>query len=172
MLAPHEFPNESDPAMTETSAELAGAPRSPVGSGSLDRRTFLKTGVLAAGGLAVYAGEIERHWIDVHHVTVRLPNLPEAFRGFRIAHMADFHYGEYTEPTFLRSAVRAVNALRPDLIALTGDFVSSGPMARRISRQKSARSWQGCIPASAAPRVPRWNAATPGAPCSPAWTAI
>ncbi len=119
--------------MTETSAELAGAPRSPVGSGSLDRRTFLKTGVLAAGGLAVYAGEIERHWIDVHHVTVRLPNLPEAFRGFRIAHLADFHYGEYTEPTFLRSAVRAVNALRPDLIALTGDFVSSGPMARRIS---------------------------------------
>lgn len=97
------------------------------------RRTFLKAGVFAAGGLALYAGEFERHWIDVHYVDIRLTNLPEAFRGFRIAHIADFHYGEYSEPTFIRSVVRAVNALRPDLIALTGDFVSSGPMAKRIS---------------------------------------
>ncbi len=97
------------------------------------RRTFLKAGVFAAGGLALYAGEFERHWIDVHNVDIQLKNLPEAFRGFRIAHIADFHYGEYSEPTFIRSVVRAVNELRPDLIALTGDFVSSGPMARRIS---------------------------------------
>src|SRR5271154_2732151 len=83
------------------------------------RRTFLKAGVLAAGGLALYAGEIERHWIDVRQVEIRLRNMPEAFRGFRIAQMADFHYGEYSEPTFIRSVVGAVNALRPDLIALT-----------------------------------------------------
>ena len=102
-------------------------------AGQVTRRTFLKAGALAVGGLALYAGEIERHLIDVHQVEIRLANLPEAFRGFRIAHMADFHYGEYSEPTFLRSVVRRVNALRPDMIALTGDFVSAGPMMRRIS---------------------------------------
>jgi uncharacterized protein len=102
-------------------------------AGHVTRRAFLKAGVLAASGLALYAGEFERHWIDVHQVYIRLKNLPEEFRGFRIAQMADFHYGEYSEPTFIRSVVRAVNALRPDLIALTGDFISSGPMARRIS---------------------------------------
>jgi predicted MPP superfamily phosphohydrolase len=102
-------------------------------AGVVTRRAFLKAGVLAVGGLAVYAGELERHWIDVHQVSIRLKNLPEAFRGFRIAHVADFHYGEYSEPTFIRSVVRRVNALRPDLIALTGDFISSGPMVRRIS---------------------------------------
>lgn len=88
---------------------------------------------MAAGGLALYAGEVERHWPQVHQVSIRLRNLPDAFRGFRIVHMADFHYGEYTEPTFIRSVVRRVNALHPDMIALTGDFISSGPMAQRIS---------------------------------------
>jgi uncharacterized protein len=97
------------------------------------RRAFLKAGVLAAGGLAVYAGEIERHWTDIRQIEIRLRNLPGAFRGFRIAHLADFHYGEYSEPTYIRSVVRSVNALRPDMIALTGDFISFGPMARRIS---------------------------------------
>ncbi len=102
-------------------------------AGLLTRRAFLQGGVLAAGGLALYSGEIARHWVDVQHVEIRLGNLPEAFRGFRIAHMADFHYGEYSEPTFIRSVVQRVNGLRPDLIALTGDFISSGPMVRRIS---------------------------------------
>ncbi len=103
----------------------------------LSRRTFLKTGLktgaVALGGLTIYAGEIERHWLDVHQVSIKLGNLPEAFRGFRIAHLADFHYGEYSEPTFLRTVVRAVNAVQPDLVALTGDFISAGPLVRRIS---------------------------------------
>jgi predicted MPP superfamily phosphohydrolase len=97
------------------------------------RRSFLKAGVFAAGGLALYAGEVERHWVDIRQIEIRLSNLPEAFRGFRIAHMADFHYAEYSEPTFIRSVVKRVNDLRPDMIALTGDFVSSGPMVMRIS---------------------------------------
>jgi len=97
------------------------------------RRDFLKLSTVAAGGLAIYAGEIERHWIDVRRVDIQIKNLPEAFHNLRIAHLADFHYGEYSEPTFIRSVVRQTNALKPDLIALTGDFISSGPMVRRIS---------------------------------------
>ena len=114
-------PTENDQPMTQAS------------TGQVTRRGFFKAGVFAAGGLALYAGEIERHWVDVHQVEIRLGNLPEVFRGFRIAHMADFHYGEYSEPTFIRSVVRMVNALRPDMIALTGDFISAGPMVMRIS---------------------------------------
>jgi uncharacterized protein len=101
-------------------------------AGVWTRRAFLKGGVIAAGGLAIYAGEIERHWPEVQQVEIRLGNLPEAFRGFRIAQLSDFHYGEYSEPTFIRSVVRRVNDLRPDMIALTGDFVSAGPMVSRI----------------------------------------
>ena len=102
-------------------------------AGLFTRRAFLKGGVLAIGGLAFYSGEVERHWIDIREVTIRLKNLPEAFRGFRIAQIADFHYGEYSEPTFIRAAARAINGLKPDLVALTGDFISAVPMIKRIS---------------------------------------
>jgi predicted MPP superfamily phosphohydrolase len=115
------IPDLNEASMTKTAA------------GFLTRRAFLQAGALAAGGLALYSGEIERHWIDIHHVSIQLKNLPEEFRGFRIAHLADFHYGEYSEPTYIRSVVRATNALQPDLIALTGDFISAAPLVRSIS---------------------------------------
>lgn len=102
-------------------------------AGSVSRRSFLKAGALAVGGLALYAGEGERHWLEAQQVEIRLQNLPEALRGFRIAHLADFHYGEYSEPTFIRAMVERVNNLRPDLVTLAGDFISCGPMVKRIS---------------------------------------
>jgi predicted MPP superfamily phosphohydrolase len=125
--------------MTESPARSPTRPsprdpfRSP--SGSISRRVFLKTGFLATAGLALYSAEIERHWIDIRHVDVKLRNLPKSLRGFRIAQLADFHYGEFSEPTYIRAAVRATNDLKPDLVALTGDFISAGPMVQRISVQ-------------------------------------
>jgi predicted MPP superfamily phosphohydrolase len=101
----------------------------------LTRRRFLQTGFLASAGLALYAGEFERHWLDVRQVSIRLGNLPEGLRGFRIVQLADFHYGEYSEPTYLRAAVDVTNSLNPDMVTLTGDFISAGPLVRRISQQ-------------------------------------
>lgn len=102
-------------------------------AGILTRRAFLQAGAIAAGGLALYSGELERHWLEVHHISIKINNLPEAFRGYRIAHLADFHYGEYSEPTYIRHVVRAANALKPDMFALTGDFISAYPLVRTIS---------------------------------------
>ncbi len=116
-----------DLKMNETPTRLENPTR------LLSRRTFLQAGFLAMGGLAFYAGEVGRHWLTVTEVPVRLKNLPESMRGFRIVQLADFHYGEYSEPSFLRAVVEMTNSLKPDLIALVGDFISSGPMVRRIS---------------------------------------
>lgn len=102
-------------------------------AGLVTRRRFLQAGVIAVGGLAVYAGEAERHWVEINHISIKIKNLPEAFRGYRIAHLADFHYGEYSEPTYIRHVVRVANALKPDLFALTGDFISAYPLVRTIS---------------------------------------
>jgi uncharacterized protein len=90
------------------------------------RRDFLKLGGIAAVGLPVYAGEISRHEISVERVSITLPNLPDAFRGFTIAHLSDFHYAEYTEAFFIRRVVNRVNSLKPDMVALTGDFITTG----------------------------------------------
>jgi predicted MPP superfamily phosphohydrolase len=92
-----------------------------------NRRRFLKTGLVATAGLALYSGEVERHWVEIARPQIRLRNLPSALDGLKIAQLSDIHLDEYTEPAFLRHVVRRVNQLQPDVVVLTGDFVSDGP---------------------------------------------
>jgi uncharacterized protein len=58
---------------------------------------------------------------------IALRRWPERLEGFTIALLSDFHYDPYFSVHPLRSAIGMVNSLRPDLIALTGDFVSESP---------------------------------------------
>ena len=77
--------------------------------------------------MAAYAGMPARHELEVVPRTIPIKNLPDPFQGFRIAQLSDIHLEEYTEPYFLQEAVERINALQPDLVVLTGDFVSRGP---------------------------------------------
>lgn len=106
---------------------------SPVFQQRISRRRLLRTGLIGAFGLALYAGEIERHWTQVTHTEVQLTGLPEAFEEFRIVQLSDIHMDSYTEPFFLRSVVAQVNQLRPDMIVLTGDYVSEMPWPRDLA---------------------------------------
>lgn len=92
----------------------------------ISRRHFFKAGMVGAAGLALYSGEIARHWIQVTQRDVFLRNLPAAFDGLRIAQISDIHMDEFTEPFFLRHVVDRINRLHPDAVVLTGDFVTVG----------------------------------------------
>lgn len=96
----------------------------------MTRRKVLQLGVAGVAGMALYSGEVARHELEVVQVTVKLANLPDAFHGFRIAQISDLHFHEYTETFFLRSVLNRVNALRPDAVLLTGDFISTNPRDR------------------------------------------
>ena len=92
------------------------------------RRNFLiGTGVTAAG-LALYSGEFARHELDIVERPIAINNLPTSFHGYRIVQLSDIHLDEYTEPFFLERIVRKVNALAPDLVLLTGDFITHGSL--------------------------------------------
>jgi hypothetical protein len=99
----------------------------------ITRRKFLKQGLALAAGLAVYAGEIERHFISVTHHETAIQGLPPAFEGARIAQLSDIHLDEYTEPVFLEHAVKMVNNLNPDFVFLTGDYVTDGIAPNRFA---------------------------------------
>jgi uncharacterized protein len=93
------------------------------------RRQFLKTAA-AAGGALVLAGAgfdavgLEPHHAVVETVQIRLRNLPGAFEQFRIAQISDIHFGPYIGAETLQHAVGLIRNLQPDLVVLTGDFVS------------------------------------------------
>jgi uncharacterized protein len=109
------------------------SPRVSPSQGLLTRRRFLTLAAGSAVGLAAYSGEIERHDIEVVPRTIALAGLPDSFVGFRIAQISDIHLEEFTEAAFLKVVIRMTNALRPDLVVLTGDFVSSRPLPRRYA---------------------------------------
>jgi len=100
---------------------------------AITRRSFL-VGASAAGlSLAAYAGTHGRHELEVTHRTLAIRNLPDSFLDFHIVQLSDIHLEEYTEPWFLQHAVRVINTLDPDLVLLTGDFISRGPASDRVA---------------------------------------
>src|SRR5208282_4499224 len=105
----------------------------------ISRRGLFKASIFGAAGLALYAGEVERHWIEVTRHEVSLADLPQAFEGMRIAQLSDIHLDEYTEPLFLQSVIDRVNRMQPDAVLLTGDFVSEGVLPQQFSSSAFAK---------------------------------
>jgi predicted MPP superfamily phosphohydrolase len=99
----------------------------------ISRRKFLKAGLAGVGALGFYAFDVERHWAEVKHVEVFIPMLPPQFEGWRVVQLSDIHLEEYTEAAFLDYVVWRINQLRPDVIFLTGDYVSNGPWSWNFS---------------------------------------
>jgi uncharacterized protein len=95
-------------------------------SEKLSRRKFLYTGAIAATGVAVAGawGFSESNHPQVTRLEIPLARLPRAFDGFTIAQLSDFHYDDRFSTTPIRKAVEIVNGLHPELIVLTGDFVT------------------------------------------------
>ena len=54
----------------------------------------------------------------------------------RIAQISDVHYAEYTEGFFLRDVVNHVNRLKPDMVVMTGDFITYAPMPYSFARRQ------------------------------------
>lgn len=65
--------------------------------------------------------------IAVTHREIELPRLPPAFSGLRLVQLTDIHHGLYLPLERVEEAVELANHLEPDLVALTGDFVSNSP---------------------------------------------
>ncbi|MDK2970872.1 MAG: uncharacterized protein PWP23_627 [Candidatus Sumerlaeota bacterium] len=83
------------------------------------------TRVLKGLGVGVgYAAVIEPRLIERTHVEFQLPGLHRALDGYRIVHLTDIHYNLVAGRGFLTRVVDLANALDPDLVVLTGDFVT------------------------------------------------
>ncbi|MGH7785362.1 MAG: metallophosphoesterase [Candidatus Binatia bacterium] len=100
-------------------AAVAGADGPSIGAARLWAAVVLGLGLIASvkGARMVSAGpRLER-------IEIRLRNWPQALDGFRIVQISDLHIGPILDRRFAATVVERCNALRPDLVALTGDLV-------------------------------------------------
>jgi hypothetical protein len=95
---------------------------------SFGRRRFLQGAAVfgaaaAAGALPVLADAGEQA-PRPERVTFDVPDLDPAHDGLRVAQLSDVHVGPRTPAALIRRAVDEVNAFAPDLVVLTGDYVT------------------------------------------------
>jgi predicted MPP superfamily phosphohydrolase len=89
-----------------------------------------------------YGRRVEPTWLESNEIRLPIRDLPKTHEGVRIAHLTDFHGGEHLPPHYLSEVVERTLSHRPDLIALTGDFVHKGyrhveDVARELSRLRA-----------------------------------
>jgi len=94
---------------------------------STTRRGFLRTtlsaGVVVGGGALAYAWGVEPHWLEINHRTMPIVELPSNWQGRRLLQLSDLHTGA-ADQTYLLDAIRQAAELRPDVVVVTGDFMS------------------------------------------------
>jgi hypothetical protein len=97
----------------------------------MTRRSFLKAALYTSLGISltglggtIYATRLEPYGLAVTRVDVPLRNLARAFAGMKLAQISDLHLGEWMTPQRETAIVQTVNALNPDVVLITGDFVS------------------------------------------------
>jgi predicted MPP superfamily phosphohydrolase len=117
-------------------AEVVGSRRKLLGAGLSLASTALAGGVASYGTWRAFEPPV------LLEVPVRLPGLPKALDGFRIAHLTDIHVGAVIQQRFMDELVARTNAVRPDLVAMTGDLVDGtverlGAYVARLRNLKS-----------------------------------
>jgi predicted MPP superfamily phosphohydrolase len=92
------------------------------------RRRFLEQTATAfcsapfvAGAYGLFYGRLN---LEVTHQHIRLARLPKAFEGCRIAQLSDIHISPFMTAAEIRRCVTMTNEQKPDLIVMTGDYLS------------------------------------------------
>jgi predicted MPP superfamily phosphohydrolase len=75
-------------------------------------------------GEAARAALTEPFRLTVEHHQIRLRRLPRELDGFRIVQLSDLHHSPFTSRKQIERAIETANSLQPDIVALTGDYVS------------------------------------------------
>lgn len=73
--------------------------------------------------IGIWPRFIEPNLLATTRLTLEIPDLPKGLQGLKILQFSDLHWKEKISPLFLNKLLNKVDALAPDLIVFTGDFL-------------------------------------------------
>jgi len=105
-------------------------------------------GALGLAMVAAFRTLAQRPRVQERDVPV--VGLPAALDGFRIAQISDLHCGPFASGPRVAGWIEAVNGLKPDLVAVTGDLIASGDafvpvVASALGRLRAPRGVFACM---------------------------
>ena len=112
-------------------------------------------GAAAAAAMTAWAAW-ENRALTVQSISATETNLPQAFSGFRIAHISDFHNEEFGGGN--EKPLRLLKKISPDIVVITGDLIDSRHTEVEISadfvRRISAFAPVYYVPGNHESRIP------------------
>ena len=79
--------------------------------------------ILIIGLTTAYSYYIEPKLITTHEYKITNENITDNFKGFKIIHISDIHYGRVFDKKQMEKLVNKVNEQKPDIVVLTGDLI-------------------------------------------------
>ena len=67
---------------------------------------------------------IEPQWVEITQHEISIANLPPAFEGFSIVQLTDLHHSSIVTLDYLQACFQQVVDLQPDLVVMTGDYIT------------------------------------------------
>ncbi len=128
--------------------DLALIPAAPSRRQFLERAAVLVSATpFVAAGYGLLHGRLD---VEVTRQRIRLPRLPKAFEGFRIAQLSDLHISPFMTAEQIRRCATITNDLKPDLVALTGDFLTwdaraQGEVVQALTPLRAPYGVFGCL---------------------------
>ncbi len=113
---------------------------------NLTRRSFLISALGAGVAIPGYARLMEAGWLEVTEKRVRLRGLQ---KPLLLLHLSDLHAGEDTPFAVIEEAVALGMAKKPDLVCLTGDYISRGRLPDSDGFRSLMKPLAGAAPAVA-----------------------
>lgn len=107
----------------------------------ITRRRFLQgtsLGTVALAALLADACFIEPDHLVVEKIEANLPRLDKKLDGLKIVQLSDFHYVDVRDGGLIRRAVELANGLSPDLVVLTGDYVTASDRHPKLAARNAA----------------------------------
>lgn len=87
----------------------------------LTRRKLITVLGAGCGAPALYGGFVEPRWLERSFTTCRLPQMT---RPVRLLHLSDLHASPVVPQTVIEAAIEQGLDAKPDLVAVTGDFIT------------------------------------------------
>jgi predicted MPP superfamily phosphohydrolase len=104
------------------------SPAADTGTSGITRSVFMKRTALLLAGISLVGftyGIRNRYNYHVRRVKLKFPNLPEAFKGMKIAQISDIHTGSFDNHRAVAHGIERVMGQGADMILFTGDLVNN-----------------------------------------------
>jgi predicted MPP superfamily phosphohydrolase len=79
---------------------------------------------MTTAGVGLYTCHVEPQWVELVRRSLAIRDLPSSLEGRTLVQFSDIHVGREVDDDYLKATFRRVQALRPDIVVITGDLIT------------------------------------------------